>query len=213
MLGRLFRSARANSAAQQGQTHRSHSRWFLATLLCSALLSLPVAPTLATSMRELTLKELVAQADLIALGRVYTQQARFRDDRSAIVTDVEFQPEQVLKGIAQVNNSLVITHLGGEVDGIGLQIPGEVSFQAGESTLLFLKRSSTDPTQLRVVGMSQGKYHVEGTEVYSNSGHGWANADGTTNDALVEQGNDNSESQSLADFIAEIQSLVTELAR
>lgn len=153
---------RSEPAGRLSRRPGTRRRGLFASLILLAALAAQQGPAArAASVRPLGLQELVSKADVIVVGVAQEQQSRFRPDHSAIVTDVAFEPEQVLKGSAAPGVRLFVTHLGGVVDGVGLQVPGEVLFEPGERALLFLRRSSSDPDTLRVVGMAQGKLAVQ----------------------------------------------------
>jgi hypothetical protein len=69
---------------------------------------------------------------------------------------------------------LVVTLLGGVLDGVALQVPGEASLPPGERMLLFLRKSQPSG-DLRVVGMAQGALGLEqgtsGWTVLPTPGH------------------------------------------
>jgi hypothetical protein len=104
-------------------------------------------------------------------------------DGKMIVTDVTLKVEDVLKGQAQAASTLVVTVLGGKLDGLGLEIPGEAGFALGKRVLAFLYRSQVSG-DLRVVGMSQGVLPLvqQGTTTMVLPGGGGA--------ALVDRGSD-----------------------
>lgn len=178
---------------------RAYRMAMTASLLLAALLGAGLVH--AATLRPLALKELVRKADLITLGVVRTQQARFRDGQNIIVTDVEVEPHEVLKGQTPLYAPLLVTHLGGVVGEIGLRVPGEASFQDGEAVLLFLQRSQGS-SHLRVIGMSQGKYHLEGLP----ADEPW---EATDRSSVLSQRADSAETQPLAELLDEIQALLT----
>jgi hypothetical protein len=89
-------------------------------------------------------------------------QSRRNDDGRLIVTDVSVDVQQVLKGGAKPGDDVIVTLLGGSVDGLGLSVPGEASIPMGKPALLFLYRSGKEGRDLRVVGMAQGVMPMQG---------------------------------------------------
>ena len=111
---------------------------------------------LASVVKALSLEELTKKADLIVVGVGAEAQARRNDDGRLIVTDVSVDVQQVLKGAAKPGEDVIVTLLGGNLDGLGLRVPGEASIPIGKPALLFLYRSGPGGRDLRVVGMAQG---------------------------------------------------------
>jgi hypothetical protein len=109
----------------------------------------------ASMVRALSLEQLVAAADHVVLARAEERQSRRHLDGRLIVTDVSLRVERTLKGDAQQGGSLVATRLGGRLQDIALQVPGEATFALGQRAIVFL-RQAEPYGELRVVGMSQG---------------------------------------------------------
>ncbi len=107
----------------------------------------------ATTVHPFSLDELTYVADRIVVGQVLTTEANFTRDGSAIVTTVEVQVDEVLKGPA-VAEPLAIRVLGGEAAGLVLRVEGTPRFDPGEQVLLFLEEGSHG---LEVLGWAQGK--------------------------------------------------------
>lgn len=137
--------------------------WALGAAL-SAVLAAGLSPfaarrAQAATVLALDLKGLVTRADVIALGRARSSSARWATYGKVIVTDVEFAVQRPLKGKVGAGESIVITRLGGELEDIGLSVPGAATFELGKTALVFLRRAGED---LRVVGMAQGVMPVTG---------------------------------------------------
>jgi hypothetical protein len=109
-------------------------------------------------VQALSLADLVNQAEVVAVARVISQKTGY-DDRGRIVTDVQMQVERAEKGDLAPGSSIVVRRLGGVVNGVGMRVEGEPSFEDGETVLLFganpLKRA-----HLRPVGMGQGAMRI-----------------------------------------------------
>jgi hypothetical protein len=119
----------------------------------------------AATLLALSLPELVSASDQVVVARAVAQSSRYREggDR-VIVTDVELRVVESLKGSAKPGATLVVTHLGGAVGNLGLNVPGEARFPQDRSVIVFLERSpkSSDLHELHVVGMSQGVLPIVG---------------------------------------------------
>lgn len=118
-------------------------------------------PASATILRELGLSELVRQADRVVVARVEARASRWEGGR--IVTDVTLRVEDSAKGDARVGERVVVTTMGGSVDGIGMKVVGEAAFVKGETALVFLTALDATWAGVRtweVVGMAQGRMPV-----------------------------------------------------
>jgi len=118
-------------------------------------------PASATILRELGLGELVRQADRVVVARVEARVSRWEGGR--IVTDVTLRVEETAKGDARVGERVVVTTMGGSVDGIGMTVVGEAAFVKGETALVFLTALDATWAGVRaweVVGMAQGRMPV-----------------------------------------------------
>ena len=111
----------------------------------------------ATTMLSLGLPELARSADTVVQGTVRRVESRWSGDGRRIVTDVEIQVSETLKG--QPGNTVLVTQSGGRVGDVGQKVSGEASFAQGEEVVVFLERRGAQA--FRVLGMSQGKYQVQ----------------------------------------------------
>jgi hypothetical protein len=126
----------------------------LAALLAAALLlGLPAA---ATTMLRIDLPELSQKADTIVHGTVRRMESRWSGDRRRIVTDVEIEVTEALKG--QAGSTVLLVQPGGRVGDIGQMIHGLPTFTPGEEVVVFLDRHGA--AAFRVTAMAQGKYQV-----------------------------------------------------
>jgi hypothetical protein len=114
----------------------------------------------ATTMLRVDLPELARTADAIVHGTVRRVESRWSGDGRRIITDVEIQVSETLKG--QAGGSVLVTQPGGRVGDIGQMVSGLASFAPGEEVVLFLERRGT--RAFRVAGMAQGKYKVQRSE-------------------------------------------------
>jgi hypothetical protein len=116
------------------------------------------ANAVASMVVGMDLPELSRHSDAIVHGKVVKSQARWTKSRRRIVTEIEIEIVESLKG-TQSTRVVQIVQPGGEVDNIGQQVIGLASFEAGEEVVVFLQR--TGPTGFAVAGMAQGKFKVE----------------------------------------------------
>ena len=114
----------------------------------------------ATTMLRADLPELAQTADAIVHGTVRRVDSRWSGDGRRIVTDVEIQVTEALKG--QAGSTVLVTQPGGQVGDIGQRVSGLAAFTPGEEVVVFLERRGK--TAFRVSGMAQGKYQVQRTE-------------------------------------------------
>jgi hypothetical protein len=123
----------------------------VALLLCSAPLSR------ATTLLRQDLSALVQSSDLIVHGNVHSMNSRWSSDHRRIVTDVELDVVEALKG--SPSSRVTVLQPGGDVGDIGQRVEGLAAFDVGEEVFLFLQRHGTE--RYRVSGMAQGKFHIE----------------------------------------------------
>jgi hypothetical protein len=117
-------------------------------------------PAEATTMLRADLPGLAQTADAIVHGTVRRVESRWSGDGRRIVTDVEIQVTESLKG--QAGSTVLVTQPGGRVGDIGQKVSGLASFTPGEEVVVFLERRGTQA--FRVSGMAQGKYQVQRSE-------------------------------------------------
>lgn len=187
-------------------------RWLLAATLSAAIASsgLTLNRAEASTVLALSLEEMTRRSDVIAVAVAAERNARRDHNGSLIVTDFQLDVETGLKGVKQ-GARIVATVLGGELDGLALQVPGEASFVTGQRVIVFLSRTPSG-AELRVVGMSQGVLPI-----FARAGEAMVGPGGQSAE-LVEPGADGElhaapaallQPQPLDDLVARIRSLVT----
>jgi hypothetical protein len=138
------------------------------TFICSRtpaflLPFLMALPAQATSFYPQPFPETVQAAPIIVRGKVGMSYADWNRDDSGgkrIYTFYELQPTEVLKGNLTTSASLNMRELGGQKDGVGLNVPGVSQFERGEDAVIFLKdRNSTGSYEVQ--GMMMGKYNIQ----------------------------------------------------
>jgi len=98
----------------------------------------------------------VAQADGIYLGRVLDKRCAWNDERTRIYTHYTVEVEQSFKGFPPGRFELV--ELGGEVDGLAMEVEGTPSYAPGERAVIFVH---AERGRLMTLHWFQGKLAVE----------------------------------------------------
>lgn len=129
---------------------------FIPRVLLPAVLLLCLSAG-ATTMLRVDVPELTRSADAIVQGTVRRMESRWSGDGRRIVTDVEIQVAEALKG--QPGDTVLVTLPGGRMGELGQKVSGEASFAPGEEVVVFLQRRG--PQAFRVSAMAQGKYQVQ----------------------------------------------------
>lgn len=117
-----------------------------------AVVALPVA--MASLMREMDLAELTTSADQIVVGDVVSTECAWDSGHHNIYSTIEISVQESWKGAVPNDGRVKIRQLGGTVGEIEMTVHGMARFTRGERALLFLR-------QAHVVGMGQGKRHVQ----------------------------------------------------
>lgn len=129
----------------------------------------------ATSFIERPFPETVGDSPVIVRGKVgahFADWANGEDGVRRIYTYYDLQIDEVFRGKVQ-GSSLKVRELGGEKDGIGMQVAGSAHFIQGEDVVVLLSDLNSDGSHdLR--GLMMGKYSVNkdeaGREYLSGAG-------------------------------------------
>jgi hypothetical protein len=111
---------------------------------------------LASSVISVNLDQLTQRSDAVVHGTVTNKQSRWSGDGRRIITDVQIQVSESLKGTPGATVS--IQQPGGVVGDIGQSVSGLASFSEGEEVVVFLGKWGK---QFQVVGAAQGKFSVQ----------------------------------------------------
>ncbi|WP_043710872.1 hypothetical protein [Corallococcus macrosporus] len=130
-------------------------RQVVRTLLLAVLLV--GVPASATTQLRVDLAGLAVGADTVVHGVVRRVESRWSGDKMRILTDVEIQVTESLKG--QPGSTVLVTQPGGRMGDIGQVVHGLASFTAGEEVVVFLQKRG--PRAFRVSDMAQGKFQVK----------------------------------------------------
>ena len=103
------------------------------------------------------IQSLAQQSDAIVVGKVSTVRSEWNADKTRIVTKVSVDVDEYVKG-QSTGKTMVITHMGGEVDGVGELYTSAPHFSAGEDVLVFVKKDSKN--NLNVAGGNEGKIKI-----------------------------------------------------
>lgn len=120
------------------------------------LLALPAGAS--SALRE-DLQSLAQGADAVVHGRVLAVTSRWNGDHTRILTDVDVEVVEALKG--EPGPRVRITQPGGEVGGLGQHVAGLAAFRTGEEVVVFLGRRGGTQGAYAVRGLAQGKFRVE----------------------------------------------------
>ena len=138
----------------------------LLVLVCFSLLLVPLPAEAGDG-------SLFAQADRVVEGRVERVRSFWEGD--AIYTEVTLRTYRVLKG--DTSHPIVLYHLGGEIDGVGLAVSDQPRFVPGEEVRVYLIRHE-DGTWWVLPG---GKRELAPGAIvgpqYALTGVRWCNAD------------------------------------
>ncbi|HET8799494.1 MAG TPA: hypothetical protein VFO89_17540 [Thermoanaerobaculia bacterium] len=124
-------------------------------LALTALLALAPLSAQATIARAVTFEEKVENAAAIVVGKCISQQSRWDEARSWILTYSTFRVEKTLKGFPA--QEITIVTPGGTVGTIAQDVIGVPKFRPGDEHVLFVRNSQAGPT---VLYLEQGDYRV-----------------------------------------------------
>ena len=153
-------------------------------LMLLALMTIPGGLVRGDSFVHKEFDQLVTEAEQIFVGTVTASQSR-KLPTGAIVTDVTFSSLRVLKG-SEARGDIVLTVLGGSVEGETLKVGGFPEFRLGVTYLIFSKDNGT--AIFPVVGGAQGMFQIKqdpttGEELVLDA-HGMAITSPTVTDAI-----------------------------
>jgi hypothetical protein len=127
----------------------------LLVLLVPILMAIPAS---ATTLVRMSLDQLAEASTEIVRAHVVSQQTAWNPQHTRIYTYTTLALDQTYKG--DPPSFPVIQQPGGTVGKTRVFVAGTVQFHAQTGYLLFLERSSADPSQFLLVGMVQGAYRI-----------------------------------------------------
>ena len=104
----------------------------------------------------------VHDAPVIVRGKIGIHYSDWGQDPEGIkrlYTYYELIPSEIFKGQVPSLPSITIRELGGEKDGMGMQIPGTAQFEKNEDVVVFLKKRNAEGV-FDVHGMMMGKFSI-----------------------------------------------------
>jgi len=129
---------------------------------------------LATTFVEVPFHEWVNQTPTIVHGKVggsYSDWAEAGFGKN-IYTFYNVEVTEFMKGDPSSGRDIVVREVGGEKDGLGMQVSGSAHFVRGENVVVFLNPENSDGVY-EVRGLSTGKFNVnqqsDGRECLSGS--------------------------------------------
>jgi hypothetical protein len=130
----------------------------LVTALLLAGIGVPVLVSgmEATTVKKLSLEQMVRGAHRIVHGRRVSQETYWNKNRTRIYTATRFAVTEDLKG--EFRETATVVTVGGTVDGMTLVVSGTPSFREREEVLLFLEAGKSGHWIL--MGLSQGMFRI-----------------------------------------------------
>ncbi|MCM0604941.1 MAG: hypothetical protein KA715_02520 [Xanthomonadaceae bacterium] len=128
--------------------------------LITALISL--AQSFSATFQNISQKEFFSQVPVVVRAVAKRSEAKWANDEKLnrkIFTYTDFEVIEELKGKTE-SNRITVRELGGEMDGVGLQVPGAANFESDKEYVVSLAASS-DEGIYRVVSLSAGVLEVE----------------------------------------------------
>lgn len=128
------------------------------TRVFAALCLACLAPlTHATTLQRMTFEDLTDGSDEIVIGKVTRSWSAWDAGHHYIWTHYSVRIASVEKGTK--GTTIELSEPGGVAEGMGMTIAGSVSYQIGDSVLVFAQRMPNG--MLRTTGWGQGKYTVD----------------------------------------------------
>lgn len=133
-------------------------------LVFLTMVAAAVVPASATSIKRVGLDRLVAENELVIVGRVLDVYSHWNSDGTFILSDVRVVVDDALKGDAG-QREFVFTAMGGTVEDKSVVIVGGPEIEVGKSYVLFLSRQDVPglANALSVRDLSMGIFDVTDT--------------------------------------------------
>lgn len=104
---------------------------------------------------------LIEKSDVIVIGKVNRISSRWNEDKTKILSDIEINVFEALKGKERKN--IIVTKPGGEIGSIGIKVFPSPEFKKNEKALLFLRRIKDD--NYVVMQMEKGKFTIKNDHI------------------------------------------------
>ncbi len=115
----------------------------------------------ATVMVPLSIEQMSKEAAVVVRARVTQQEARWDEGKKRIFTHTKLEVVDPIHRTRSIGATIEVRTLGGELDGLGMKVAGEARFVPDEQVIVFLAADDKAPGLFRVIGMSQGKFHLD----------------------------------------------------
>lgn len=119
----------------------------------------------ATSFIDTPFPELVKDAPTVVHGKIGTSSSDWvtgEDSSRRLFTFYQVQVDETFKGNVS-GSSITIREMGGEKDGVGMQVAGAAQFTRGEDVVLLLSEQNKDGSY-EIRGLASGKFGVRRQE-------------------------------------------------
>ncbi|MCK6548220.1 hypothetical protein L6R52_20390 [Myxococcota bacterium] len=130
-------------------------------LVAALALSAASATAHATVMIPLSIEDLAVKSAAVVRARVLSSEAAWDTQKQRIYTTTTLEVLDPIHAKSELPRQITIRTLGGEVGKIGMKVSGTEKFTLNEEVVVFVRRDPVVTTAFQVIGMSQGKYHVE----------------------------------------------------
>lgn len=130
----------------------------LVSALVLAVVGVPglVSGLEATTVKQLSLEQMVRGSHRIILGRRVSRETYWNQNRTRIYTATRFAVTEDLKGDSR--GAATVVTVGGTIGELTLDVPGTPQFRENEEVLLFLGAGKGDYWIL--MGLSQGMFRI-----------------------------------------------------
>jgi hypothetical protein len=138
-------------------------------MIC-AIIALAVSltvPASATTLKRMSLDELVADNGTIVMGHVLDTVSRWNDDHTFMLTDVRIAVEETIKGRVK-NDVVTVTLMGGHIGDMTTLVIGSAELIPGNSYVLFLNFDIV-PGQTGPKAISQASQHPLLPDFFGNA--------------------------------------------
>ena len=131
--------------------------WRLTALLLAGVgVPVLVSGVEATTVKQLSLEQMVRGSQRIILGRCVSLETYWNKTRTRILTATRFAVTEDLKG--ESRGAATVVTVGGTMDGLTQVVSGTPRFREHEEVLLFLEAGKGDYWIL--MGLSQGMFRI-----------------------------------------------------
>ncbi len=132
-------------------------KWELILPIILLIMSTGFVDNIKAQKQKSQIENLVEKSEVIVLGKVTEMRSEWNNNKSKISTKVSVIVIENFKG-SKNNQTIVITHLGGEVDGVGELYSHMPKFTQDEEALIFAKRDKEN--NLIVTKGLEGKFKI-----------------------------------------------------